>query len=161
MVLHILGVSIMRMLEEIDVLLCFDMDKNTINLISLPEVDIYRGPGKSVHVFGESIALFMRISINDLNMWLLKEGATNEICWEKKITLSFIVPGTDQLFEVLGMTSNSEVLLLKSSYIEDQMLVYEELVLYNVEEDEEKNFGWNEPPDYVSSYAESLVTFSN
>ncbi|KAK1359188.1 hypothetical protein POM88_043662 [Heracleum sosnowskyi] len=89
----------------------------------------------------ESIALFVRTCMDDPNMGLLKEGATNEVSWERK-TLRFNVPRNGiELFEVLGVRSNSEVLVLKRS--RDERV----LVSYNVEKDEEKNYRWIEGTD--------------
>ncbi|KAK1366450.1 hypothetical protein POM88_042011 [Heracleum sosnowskyi] len=65
-----------------DIILSYDTDKDAMKMISFPDNGCATD-GFELKVFRKSVALFMRnFGGCSSNVRILKEGGTNEVCWE-------------------------------------------------------------------------------
>lgn len=136
--------------QKENVIVCYNTDKDAMRVISFPEISSARG--YSLQIYGESVVLFIESSQKCFNMWVLNEGGTNQDCWDKNIFVNLNEIPSTVYWQVVGMRSNVEVLLLNCHLIHGHLLVS-----YNVENRTIKSFGWVTRILRASILAESLV----
>lgn len=133
-----------------DVIVCYDIDKDILRQISLPQscggIKAYQHC--PVQAYGESLALFTgTVCSTGFNMWVLNKNGT-DVCWQKKFRID-LLRSTGTAWGILCMRSNGEVLLGNDSG--------QRFVSYDLETSYATDFIWKKRPYSVSSFVKSLV----
>lgn len=143
------------------IIVSYDTDSDIMSEISTPHTwethffHIHR----SIRVLNDSLVIFTGNPDEcSFNMWVLQQGSdTNKFFWEKKINVD-LGGLNSSCWDVFALRSNGELVLRESSE--------NELVSYDAEKDEEKDFAdswdqWFESgrklPLWIDSFSESLV----